>query len=181
VAELGLGVLVINPEPRDNLGVDFETYNTVWADNHPNRTAPRPLLSGTIIVDESGERARELSREYSRHLFKASAKNYGMMEEDFATAKGNEFYRRMKIDPEKIDEMADKLSSIMPAGTPQEVLERLDRTNRATGLQGFLPHFHFGSMPRAEAVRNIKLFAQKCLPEIKSWPAESTLGIRQPR
>lgn len=181
VAELGLGVLVINPEPRDNLGVDFETYHSVWAEKHPSRTPPKPLLSGTIFVDESGDRARELSREYSRHLFRASAKNYGMMEADFATAKGNEYYRRMKIDPDKIDEMADKLSSIMPAGTPQEVLEKLDETNRRVGLQGFLPHFHFGSMPRSEAVRNIKLFARSCLPEIKSWPAEQSFASPAPR
>lgn len=181
VAELGLGVLVINPEPRENLGVDFETYDTVWAENHPGRTPPRPLLSGNVFVDESGDRARELSREYSRHLFKASAKNYGMLDDDFATAKGNEYYRRMKIDPDKIDEVADKLAGIMPAGTPQEVLEKVDEINRRVGLQGFLPHFHFGSMPRAEAIRNIKLFAQKCVPEIKSWRAESTLGIRQPK
>jgi alkanesulfonate monooxygenase SsuD/methylene tetrahydromethanopterin reductase-like flavin-dependent oxidoreductase (luciferase family) len=181
VAELGFGVLVINPEPRESLGVDFETYHAVWADKHPDRLPPRPLLSGTILVDESSERAQELSRQYSRHLFRASVKNYGMAEEDFATAKGNEFYRRMKIDPDKIDEMADKLSSIMPAGTPQQVLERLDQTNRRVGLQGFLPHFHFGAMPRAEAVRNIRLFAKKCLPELKSWPAQHSFGQSEPK
>ena len=80
----------------------------------------------------------------------------------------------MKIDPDKIDEIADKLSSIMPSGTPQEVLAKLDGITRTVGLQGFLPNFHFRSMPRNEAVRNIKLFAQKCLPEIKSWPAEQS-------
>jgi hypothetical protein len=99
-----------------------------------------------------------------------------MMDDDFATAKGNEYYRKMKIDQDKIDEVADKLSSIMPAGTPQEVLAKLEETNRIVGLQGFLPHFHFGSMPRNEAVRNIKLFAQTCLPEIKSWPAEQSFA-----
>jgi hypothetical protein len=31
-------------------------------------------------------------------------------------------------------------------------------------------------MPRSEAVRNLRLFADKCLPELKSWPAESSFG-----
>lgn len=176
VAELGIGVLIINPEPRPALGVDFETYQKVWAENHPNRRLPRPLLSGTIFVDESGDRARELSAHYHRISFKAAVKNYGMAEEDFGTSKGNEAYRKMKIDPAKIDEMAAQMATIMPAGTPSEVLHQLETIQNGIGLQGFFPHFHFGPMPRHEAVRNMRLFADKCLPELKSWRAEPSFG-----
>ena len=72
--------------------------------------------------------------------------------------------------------MADQMGTIMPAGTPTEVLSQLENINRNVGLQGFFPHFHFGGMPRSEAVRNLRLFADKCLPELKSWPAESSFG-----
>ncbi|MDB6011602.1 MAG: Luciferase-like, subgroup [Gammaproteobacteria bacterium] len=177
VAELGMGVLIINPEPRPALGVDFETYKSVWAEKHPQRALPRPLLSGTIFVDESGERAREMSVRYHRVNFKAAVVNYGMAEADFGTAKGNEYYQKMKIAPEKVDEMADRMGTIMPAGTPTEVLTQLETINKNIGLQGFFPHFHFGAMPREEAVRNLRLFAEKCLPELKSWPAEASFGL----
>jgi len=177
VAELGIGVLIINPEPRPALGVDFATYAAVWAEKQPHRALPRPLLSGTLFVDESGERARELSAKYHRHSFKAAVANYGMAEADFGTTKGNEYYARMKIAPDKIDTMADQMATIMPAGTPAEVLTQLENINRSIGLQGFFPHFHFGPMPREEAVRNLRLFAQKCLPEVKSWPAERSFGL----
>jgi alkanesulfonate monooxygenase SsuD/methylene tetrahydromethanopterin reductase-like flavin-dependent oxidoreductase (luciferase family) len=176
VAELGMGVLIINPEPRPALGVDFGTYQTVWAEKHPQRPLPRPMLSGTIFVDDSSERARQMSVKYHRVNFKAAVVNYGMAEEDFGSSKGNEYYKKMKIAPEKIDEMADQMGTIMPAGTPTEVLSQLETINRNVGLQGFFPHFHFGGMPRAEAVRNLRLFAEKCLPELKSWPAESSFG-----
>jgi alkanesulfonate monooxygenase SsuD/methylene tetrahydromethanopterin reductase-like flavin-dependent oxidoreductase (luciferase family) len=176
VAELGIGVLIINPEPRPALGVDFETYKAVWAEKHPQRKSPHPLLSGTIFVDESGDRARAMSVKYHRVNFKAAVANYGMADEDFGTTKGNEFYRRMKIEPDKIDEMADKMGTIMPCGTPQEVLGQLENINRNIGLQGFFPHFHFGGMPREDALRNLRLFAEKCLPEVKSWPSENSFG-----
>ena len=174
VAELGLGVLIINPEPRADLGVDWASYETQWNQNQ-SRPVPRPLLSGNVFVHEDGDRAKEMSRDYQRGLFRASVKNYGMDEPDFGSAKGNEFYKSMKIDPNKIDEVGDRLSSIMPAGTPAEVLEKLHVLYKTTGLQGYLPHFHFGTMPRAEAVRNLRLFAKECLPEIHSWPVESSI------
>jgi alkanesulfonate monooxygenase SsuD/methylene tetrahydromethanopterin reductase-like flavin-dependent oxidoreductase (luciferase family) len=177
VAELGMGVLIINPEPRPALGVDFATYAAVWAEKQPHRALPRPLLSGTLFVDESGDRARELSAKYHRHSFKAAVANYGMAEADFGTTKGNEYYARMKIAPDKIEAMAEQMGSVMPAGTPTEVLTQLENINRNIGLQGFFPHFHFGPMPREEAVRNLRLFAAKCLPEVKSWPAEPSFGI----
>jgi len=176
VAELGMGVLIINPEPRPALGVDFDTYKKVWAEKQPGRQLPRPLLSGTIFVDESGERAREVSAHYHRFGFKAAVKNYGMAEDDFGTSKGNEYYQRMKIAPDKIDAMADQMASIMPAGTPTEVLTQLETINKNVGLQGFFPHFHFGPMTRDEAVQNMRLFAQKCLPEVKSWKADRSFG-----
>jgi alkanesulfonate monooxygenase SsuD/methylene tetrahydromethanopterin reductase-like flavin-dependent oxidoreductase (luciferase family) len=176
VAELGMGVLIINPEPRPALGVDFDTYQKVWAEKQPQRHMPRPLLSGTVFVDESGDRARELSVKYHRFAFKAAIKNYGMAEPDFGTSKGNEYYQKMRIAPEKIDEMADSMGTIMPAGTPTEVLTQLETINKNVGLQGFFPHFHFGPMTRDEAVQNMRLFAQKCLPEVKSWKADRSFG-----
>jgi hypothetical protein len=69
------------------------------------------------------------------------------------------------------------MGTVMPAGTPTEVLTQLENINRSIGLQGFFPHFHFGPMPREEAVRNLRLFAAKCLPEVKSWPAERSFGV----
>jgi alkanesulfonate monooxygenase SsuD/methylene tetrahydromethanopterin reductase-like flavin-dependent oxidoreductase (luciferase family) len=178
VAELGMGVLVINPEPRANLGVDIDTYLQVWGENHGTRPAPSPMLSGTIFVDESSDRAKEMSIKYHRVNFRGAVKNYGMAEDDFGTNKGNEFYKKMRIDPDKIEEMAEVTAKVMPAGTPTEVLEQLERINNDLSLQGFFPHFHFGGMPREEARRNMRLFAEKCLPEVQSWPSESTLDGR---
>jgi hypothetical protein len=172
-----MGVLIINPEPRPALGVDFETYEKVWAEKQPHRRLPRPLLSGTVFVDMNGDRAREISAQHHQISFKAAVKNYGMAEEDFGTTKGNEYYRRMKIDPAKIDAMAAEMGSIMPAGTPTEVLYHFEKIHKSIGLQGFFPHFHFGPMPRDLAVRNLQLFAEKCLPELKSWPVESSFGV----
>jgi alkanesulfonate monooxygenase SsuD/methylene tetrahydromethanopterin reductase-like flavin-dependent oxidoreductase (luciferase family) len=156
VAELGMGVLIINPEPRPALGVDFETYEKVWAEKQPNRRLPRPLLSGTIFVDESGDRAREISAQHHRICFRAAVKNYGMAEEDFGTSKGNEYYRKMKIDPAKIDEMAEQMASTMPPAHPPRCC-LVGKHSEEYWPARFLPALHFGPMPRDVAVKNLKL------------------------
>ena len=137
------------------------------------RPAPAPMLSGTIFVDESSDRAKEMSLKYHRVNFRAAVKNYGMADESFGTTKGNEFYAKMRITPEKIEEMAETTAGVMPAGNPAEVIEALARINSDLNLQGFFPHFHFGGMPRDEAERNMRLFAEKCLPEVKAGPARA--------
>lgn len=171
VATLGLGVLIINPEPRKHLGVDFETYHQVWNSVHgTQRQAPRPLLSGTVFVDASRERARELSIRYHKVNFRGAVRNYGMAEADFGTSKGNEFYQSMRIKESDIDRMAENMAESMPAGTPRDVLELYEQHYRGCNLQGIFPHFHFGGMPRDVALTNMRLFARECLPELKSWP-----------
>jgi alkanesulfonate monooxygenase SsuD/methylene tetrahydromethanopterin reductase-like flavin-dependent oxidoreductase (luciferase family) len=176
VATLGMGVMIINPEPRKHLGVDFDTYHQVWKEVHgATKQAPRPLLSGTVFVDESRDRARELSMRYHKINFRGAVRNYGMAEPDFGTSKGNEFYKRMRINEADIDKMAEDMAGSMPAGTPQDVLEIYERHYRDSQLQGIFPHFHFGGMPREMALANMQLFARECLGEIKSWPVVSSL------
>jgi len=61
------------------------------------------------------------------------------------------------------------------AGTPQQVLEQYENIKNELGAQGLFPHLYFGAMPQDEAYRNLMLFAKKCLPEIKSWRADTTI------
>ena len=63
-------------------------------------------------------------------------------------------------------------------GTPRQILERMWELKEIYKPQGFFPHVYFGGMPQAEAMKNIKLFAEKCLPEIKSWEAEASIDDR---
>ena len=63
-------------------------------------------------------------------------------------------------------------------GTPQMILERMWELKEIFKPQGFFPHVHFGGMPKEEASKNIHLFAEKVLPELKSWDAEVSIDDR---
>ncbi len=63
-------------------------------------------------------------------------------------------------------------------GTPQMILDRLWELKEIYQPQGFFPHLYFGGMAQADAVRSIHLFAEKVLPELKSWQAETSIDER---
>ena len=44
--------------------------------------------------------------------------------------------------------------------------------------QAFFPHVYYGGLPRAEALKNIHLFADKVLREVQSWEAETSIDDR---
>ena len=52
------------------------------------------------------------------------------------------------------------------------MLEKLDEVRRIRKPQGMIPHLYSGGLPHAECMSMIRLFGQKCLPEMKSWPNE---------
>ena len=58
------------------------------------------------------------------------------------------------------------------------ILERMWELKQIYGPQGFFPHLYFGGMPQDEALKNVHLFAEKVLPEVKSWDAEVSIDDR---
>ena len=49
------------------------------------------------------------------------------------------------------------------------MLEQLEDVKRRREPQGMMPHLYTGGMPHEECLRSVRLFAKKCLNEIKSW------------
>ncbi len=114
VAELGIGIAIINPEPRANLGVDTETYHRVWAENHPTRPAPAPLLSGTIFVDESSDVPRRSRSSTTASTSARRCATTAWPRRGSAAPRATSSIRTC-ASPEKIEEMAEVTASVMPA------------------------------------------------------------------
>ena len=53
------------------------------------------------------------------------------------------------------------------AGDPQRVLDSIRRWREEVGLTTISGTFHFGGMPQELALKNIRLFADKVMPELK--------------
>ena len=181
LAHLGIGRMYITlPSDQGSPagGTTYDFFAEEWRKiNGPSSNPPGPFISGLVVVDESADRARELAIKHGRVTFLAAVKHYEMDSENVGNQKGYEYYAqnlRMRSQ-EEVDKAAAQFNGGTLCGTPQMVLDEYWRIKEKMGAQGLFPHYYFGGMPQPEAYRNMLMFAKKCLPEIHSWKAESTV------
>jgi alkanesulfonate monooxygenase SsuD/methylene tetrahydromethanopterin reductase-like flavin-dependent oxidoreductase (luciferase family) len=170
MARLGIGLLVIPQKPWDTVKEDFEVYHRVWRqENETNRPPPAPMCGGFFFVDENADRAAELAHQYVGTYYHSVMEHYEMTAGHFAETKGYEFYSGIAkhIDKRGKDHAVDAFVNLMPWGTPDQVLEKLQFIYDTIGNQGVMCHFAFGGMDYDEADRNMNLFVKKVMPELR--------------
>lgn len=169
MAKLGVGLLVIPQKPWEDVQKDFEIYHKVFEEEN-GMPAPPPLCGGFYFVDESADRAEEMARKYIGGYYHTVMKHYEFTAGHLSTTKGYEYYSAVDkyIDKRTGDGAALDFMKLMPYGTPQQVLEKIESVHGMIGNAACMAHFSYAGMPYDEAERNMRLFASKVLPEMKS-------------
>jgi alkanesulfonate monooxygenase SsuD/methylene tetrahydromethanopterin reductase-like flavin-dependent oxidoreductase (luciferase family) len=178
-AKLGCGNMVLML-PQRGKDVPPDKYNAVWREvNGPDSSPPPPMLSGNCYVDESADYAEQQGRKYLADTMRAAIKNYHLdTPGKFPQIKGYEHYEKMVLAPEAIEPYCEEFGKSAVTGTPQMILDRMWELKEIYKPQGFFPHVYYGGMPQDEARKNMHLFAEKVLPELKSWEAETSIDDR---
>jgi alkanesulfonate monooxygenase SsuD/methylene tetrahydromethanopterin reductase-like flavin-dependent oxidoreductase (luciferase family) len=172
-ARLGVGLMFANLKPAEVMRAELERYREAWAEERDSEP-PQPFLQTVVFVDESADRALELANRYGEASYHVSVEHYAMASDDFGTAKGYEYYRELRVEPgTEFDKAPDHYARKAIYGTPDQVLERFDELKRSLDMQGVFVLFH--GTPYEDGERNLRCFVKHCLPELKSWPAVSTL------
>lgn len=143
-------------------------WDQAWKDSFPDVAPTAPFVLNMVVIDESRDRAEERARIIGERNFKWVAHNYSITE-SFANLKGYEQYKHLNMTQEQVDEAAKHAYLQTIYGTPQDVLEKMHATLVELNPQGFAPTLWSGGMPHEDAMAGIKLFAEKCIPEIRSW------------
>jgi alkanesulfonate monooxygenase SsuD/methylene tetrahydromethanopterin reductase-like flavin-dependent oxidoreductase (luciferase family) len=151
IARLGLGTMFIVKRP-ERLEQDIAPHRAAWSEHHGRDTPlPPPLLSAAVVVDESEDRALEMAQKSDRARRRVSDRHYGVV---------------------RAAPVPDLPPVSLIYGTPDQVLKRFEELKSVLGMQGVLTIFP--GIPDEDGERSMDCFARHCLPELKSWPAEST-------
>lgn len=157
-----------------------DKYAEVWQEVHGAGSAPPPpMVSGNFYIHEDAAYAEEQGRKYLAHTMRAGVRNYSLDKPGtFTGIKGYEHYEKMTMEPAAVDPYAEDFGKGAVTGTPQMILDRMWELKQIYRPQGFFPHLYFGGMPQDDARRSMHLFAEKVLPEVKSWEAEASIDDR---
>ena len=137
------------------------------------------MLSGNFYIHEDAAYAEEQGRKYLANTMRSALGNYSLTKPGtFAGVKGYEQYENMMVADDAVDDYVEQFGKGAITGTPQMILDRLWELKEIYQPQGFFPHLYFGGMPQADALRTMHLFAEKVLPEVKSWDADVSIDDR---
>ena len=170
MAELGVGLLVIPQKPWEMVREDFEVYHSTWTDTHGVQSSPPdPMCGGFFFVDESADRAEEMAYKHIGRYYYSVMDHYELRTGHLEGTKGYEFYENIHkhIESRSEDGAAQDFVRLMPFGTPQQVIEKIEYIRDTIGARGVMTHFAFGGMSYDEGNRNMKLFADKVMPELQ--------------
>lgn len=171
MANLGIGMLVIPQKPWEVVAKDFEAYYETWDKVNAGQARPKPLCGAFFFVDENEDRAQTVGRKYVQDYYHTAMRHYEMAAEHFGQAKGYDFYANVGkfIDRHGTDGAAEAFANLMPIGTPDQVMAQLRYINGVIDNNGIMVQTSYAGMPWKEAERNLRCFAEHCLPELKAW------------
>lgn len=156
---------------------EVDPWLTTWKEVRPSEPPPGPFVSNLVFVDDSAERAEKLARTYAVNSFRSAIKHYELTSDHHGSIKGYEAYQSLKMTPEDVELAVEGVVQQSIFGTPQQILDKYQPILKQRKPQGLFPHLWTGGMPHDEVVRNMRLFARHCLPEMHSWKGEpSTIG-----
>ena len=170
VAKLGAKMMSFAQKPWAEMDEHFGTYRSLF-EKHHNRQAPSPVCVDFLSCDESAEKAEADAREYMANYYITVMEHYEMTSDHFRRMKGYGDYadNAELLREAGMDEAANGFVDINTWGTPQQILEKMEQRRRDIGDFDLTVQVSYGGLSGADAEKNIRLFAEKVLPELQSW------------
>ena len=174
-AQLGAQIMQFTYKPIEVHKQEIANYSAAFR-KYQGRAAPIPIMTDITVCDTNSDRAAENAHKYIRAYLLSVMHHYEMMGEHFKNAKGYEAYGDAAVAMNAMgqDAVADGYVAGQVWGTPQQMLEGFEQRRRVIGDYDILMIPRFAGMPFAVAERTLKTFAEKVVPELKSWDTAAT-------
>ena len=161
-------MLVVPQKPIPAHVKDVESYRAAY--EKLGMTAPAPLTQLMYFVDNDEVRAREEGRrQFDLHL-DAIIDHYEFRGSHMANDQNNKTFAAMQeliSTPEGEKAWKDEIFELNPVGTPAQVRDQIMDQRELFGADRVVVGPRYGAMSMVEADRNLRLFADAVLPDLK--------------
>ena len=174
-AQLGAQIMQFTYKPIEVHKQEIAAYAAAFR-KYQNRPAPIPIMTDITVCDTNADRAAENANKYIRNYLLSVMHHYEMMGEHFKHAKGYEAYgdAATAMQSMGLDAVCDGYVKGQVWGTPQQMLEGFEKRRLVIGDFDILMIPRFAGMPFEVAERTVRVFAEKVVPELKSWDTAAT-------
>ena len=178
IAKLGFGMLMIMQNEWAKCRQDIDNFQAMSA--KAGHVPKAPIILTNVSCAESREEATERAFKYLGRKWQSIDDHYHFSDGHLANVKGYEAYGKTaktyaKLkDPANLKKATDFYVSIQIVGTPDDCLQQIAELHKIAGMEHLIAEFSFGNLPHHEAERNIRLFADKCLPVLQRDPLYAT-------
>jgi alkanesulfonate monooxygenase SsuD/methylene tetrahydromethanopterin reductase-like flavin-dependent oxidoreductase (luciferase family) len=149
---------------RDN----FATYRRALTDGgHDPAAFDYPMLQ-QVYVAESEEEALAFPRPYAMYFYETLSRLLPSVDRDSIPDDYGEYARMQhNVEALKYDYLLEHGINV---GTPDQVIERLQRLQAEAGVNYYIGWFNFGGMPADKVERSMRLFAKEVMPAFADDP-----------
>lgn len=155
---------------------NIEIYREEFRKHH-NRPAPPPLLVDDCFCSEDRGQAEEVVRKYLSAKYISILQHYEFMADYHKELKGYEAYGEAAsfLNQLGLEGAVEDYISHQAWGTPQAILDKLDKRRAVIGDYEWISICSFGGMPYDLVAKSGSLLAKTVIPELKSWTPKDTL------
>ena len=147
-----------------------EQHRELFREFH-GREAPPVLVADFTFCHEDADYAREKAEEYLPHYLQSLLEHYELMGDHLGKTEGYQAYGKQAEVLRHIgfDRYVEGFLASNAYGTPDMMLAKFRERYEVLGGFELATCFRFGGIPFDEAQASMHLFAEKVLPELKSW------------
>jgi len=149
---------------------NIEIYRSEYRRHH-DKTPPPPLLIDFSYCHEDAGKAEQMARKYLSANYLSILQHYEFMSDHFASIKGYTAYGSASsfLNSLGMDAAVADYVSHQAWGTPQQILDRLEKRKQQLGDYEWNSIVSFAGMPYADVEASMRLIGSKVLPEIRRW------------
>jgi alkanesulfonate monooxygenase SsuD/methylene tetrahydromethanopterin reductase-like flavin-dependent oxidoreductase (luciferase family) len=164
-ADLGLGQMFVTAVPLDVMARGVAKFNAVRALKGLPPNQPTTMMYLHCSADRE---ANEQARRYAGEQAWAARNHYAVWNApSFAGVEGYEDYAKVFAQGRELEEHKAKAAEDGHIiGTPDEIIEKLERTQEMISLEYLIVHPQHGSKPPEQARSSLELFAKEVLPAV---------------
>lgn len=174
IADLGATMMFFLQFSIENHMPGVQSYREAFQKTH-GRSAPPPLAIDVCYCDKDAARAEEMGRKYIAGYYLSVLEHYEFLADYHKNTKGYEGYgaaAEILKAAGKEKALADFVD-VQAYGTPQQILDKLEKRRRVLGDFEWNLMASFAGMPFADVESSLRLIGTEVIPEVKSWGTQA--------